>query len=149
RILHGDVAIVGEDRLQLIKQLLPPRILALAARECIKVSGLNLVKQFPGFAVRRDQVEPAPGDHLPRGQPQHAVGDRIAMMVIIKKPGVDVTLAECGLDGGKIHGQVAILNNEKVLGELALAWTRSHKDSITFDWHWLAECSLHKSTEVL
>ena len=39
------------------------------------------------------------------------------MMVIVKKPGIDVPLAERGLDGGKIHGQTTILNKGRVLGE--------------------------------
>jgi hypothetical protein len=42
----------------------------------------------------------------------------IAVMVIVKKPRVDVPLAQRGLYGGKIHGQTTILNNEGDLSEL-------------------------------
>ena len=81
------------------------------------MAGLNLVDQFYGLAAGRDQIEPAPRDHQTRGQSQHAVSNGIAMMVIVKKPGVDVPLAERGLYGGKIHGQTTILNNRGVLSE--------------------------------
>jgi hypothetical protein len=40
------------------------------------------------------------------------------MMVIVKKPGVNIALAERGLYGGKIHGQATILNNGSDLSEL-------------------------------
>src|SRR5580692_4931599 len=41
------------------------------------------------------------------------------MMVIVKEPRVDVSLAQRGLYGGKIHGQITILNNGRVLSELS------------------------------
>jgi hypothetical protein len=41
------------------------------------------------------------------------------VMVIVKKPGVDVPLAERGLYGGKIHGQTTILTNGGDLSELS------------------------------
>jgi hypothetical protein len=54
---------------------------------------------------------------LIRGQPQDAIGNRIAVVVIVKKPGVNIPLAERGLYGRKIHGQTTILNNGSVLSE--------------------------------
>ncbi len=81
------------------------------------MAGFDLVNQFYRFAAGRNQVEPAPRDHLTRGQAQHAVGNGIAMMMIVKEPGVDVALAERGLYGGKIHGQTTILNKGRVLSE--------------------------------
>ncbi len=81
------------------------------------MAGLNFVDQLHRIATGRNQIEPAPGDHLARGQSQHAVSNRIAMMVIVKKPGVDVPLAQRGLYGGKIHGQTTILNNRGDLSE--------------------------------
>ena len=32
------------------------------------------------------------------------------MMMVVEKPGVDVALAQRGLDGGEVHGQTTILN---------------------------------------
>ena len=78
---------------------------------------LDLVHQFHRVAAGWNQVEPAPRDHLTGGQSQHAVRDRIAMMVIVEKPGVNVPLAQRGLYGGKIHGQTTILNNGSDLSE--------------------------------
>jgi hypothetical protein len=39
------------------------------------------------------------------------------MMVIVEQPGVNVSLAQRGLYGGKIHGQITILNNRSDLSE--------------------------------
>ena len=55
------------------------------------------------------------------------------MMVVIKEPGVNVALAERCLYGGKIHGQITILNNARVLSESGtpLATRRPFADSMT------------------
>jgi hypothetical protein len=39
------------------------------------------------------------------------------MMVIVEQPSVNVSLAQRGLYGGKIHGQITILNNRSDLSE--------------------------------
>jgi len=39
------------------------------------------------------------------------------MMVIVKKPSVNVALAQSRLDSGEIHGQMTILNKSEELGE--------------------------------
>jgi hypothetical protein len=39
------------------------------------------------------------------------------MMVIVEQPGVNVPLAQRGLYGRKIHGQITILNNRSDLSE--------------------------------
>ena len=83
----------------------------------------NLVDQFHRIAAGWNQVEPAPGDHLTCGQSQHPVSDRIAMMVIVEKPGVNIPLAQRGLYGRKIHGQRTILNKGDGCGE----WTAGRK----------------------
>src|SRR5207248_2594215 len=67
--------------------------------------------------IGRDQVEPASRDHLTAGQSEHSVCDRITMMMIIKKPGIDISFSERSLYGRKIHGQTTILNNRMVLSE--------------------------------
>ena len=78
---------------------------------------LYFVDQFHRIAAGWNQVEPAPGDHLTCGQSQHPVSDGVAMMVIVEQPGVNVSLAQRGLYGGKIHGQITILNNQSHLSE--------------------------------
>src|SRR5437879_9995365 len=74
------------------------------------MSGFNLMYEFHRIALRRNQVKPAARNHQFRGQSQHAVGDGIAMMVVIEEPGVGVALAQRGLNGGEIHGQTSIVN---------------------------------------
>jgi hypothetical protein len=69
RILHGDVAVRCEHRLQAVEQFLPAGILALAAGQGIEVASFDLVNQFDRFALRRDQVKPAPRDHQPADRP--------------------------------------------------------------------------------
>ena len=93
------------------------------------MAGFNLVNQFHRLALRRNQIEPAPRDHQSRGQAEHAVGDGIAMMVIVEKPRVDVAFAQRRLDGGKVHGQTSIVNNGKDLGESAFAEQQLMRES--------------------
>jgi hypothetical protein len=35
---------------------------------------------------------------------EDAVGERVAMVVIVKQPAVEMLVAQRGLDGGEIHG---------------------------------------------
>ena len=53
------------------------------------------------------------------------------MMVIVKKPGVNVSLAQRGLYGGKIHGQITILNNGSVLSESGWSFEPRRTQSYT------------------
>ena len=87
------------------------------------MSGFDSVNQFEGFALGRDQIEPAPCNHLARGQPKHPVRNGIAMVMIVEEPGVDIPLAERGLYGRKIHGQTSILNNSGILSESGMLQT--------------------------
>src|SRR3982074_1346849 len=72
----------------------------------------NLVDKFGRLAVGRDQIEPAARDHEASGQSQNAVSDRVAMVMIIEKPRVDVALAQGLLDGFEVHGQRVILHDQ-------------------------------------
>ena len=111
RILHRHIAIRAQHLLQAVEQFLPSGILFLHARQGIQVSRFDLVNQFDGLAFGGDQVIPAPSDHEPIRQPENAVRDRIAMVMIVKKPGVDVAIAQGLLDGGEIHIQTVILHD--------------------------------------
>ena len=70
----------------------------------VEMPRFNLVYQFNRFALRRDQVEPAPRHHQARRQPEHAIRNRIAMMMIVEQPRVDIAFAQGGLNGREIHG---------------------------------------------
>src|SRR5215472_1032772 len=55
------------------------------------------------LAFCRYQIKPAPRCHQMLGQSQHAVGDWIAVVMIVEQPGVDVALAQRRLNGSQIH----------------------------------------------
>ena len=93
RILHGHIAMRGQHLLQAVEQFLPSGVLFLRAGQGIQVSRLDLVDQFHGIAFGGDQVVPAPRDHEPIRQPENAVRDRVAMVMIVEKPRVNVALA--------------------------------------------------------
>src|SRR6266536_3693038 len=43
------------------------------------------------------------------GKPKHAVSNRVTMVMIAKKPTINIALAQRSLYGREIHGQLAIL----------------------------------------
>src|SRR5437879_3518402 len=77
----------------------------------------DLVDEFERFALRGNQVKPAACNHERRRQTEHPVGNRVATVVIVKKPRVDVAFPQRGLNGWKIHEQMVILNKYEDLGE--------------------------------
>src|SRR6266581_2193470 len=87
------------------------------ARQGIEVSSFNLVDEFYRFTLGRDQVKPAPRHHQACRQTQHAVSDRIAMMMVVEQPRVNVAFAQRRLDSSEVHGQTSIVNKRKDLGE--------------------------------
>src|ERR1700722_287625 len=78
---------------------------------------LNLVHQFDWLPMGRNHVIPPSRNHQVRRQSQDPVSNRIAMMVVVEKPGVDVAFAQRRLDGGQVHGQTTILNKTSHLSE--------------------------------
>src|SRR5437764_9121991 len=116
---------ICELRLDLLKQLLPPRIEVLRAGQTVEMSGLDSVDQLDRLSACGDQVEPSPRNHQAIRQSKDAIGDGIAVMMIVKQPAVDIALAQGGLNGGKVHGQISILNNCSVLSELGNPYQNS------------------------
>src|SRR5438094_2681698 len=117
-MLHGNVAMICEHGLDLLKQLLPPRIEVLRAGQTVEMSGLDSVDQLDRLTACGDQVEPSPRNHQAIRQSKDAISDGMPMMMVVKQPAVDIALAQGGLNGGKVHGQISILNNCSVLSEL-------------------------------
>src|SRR5215469_13387565 len=66
--------------------------------------------QLSRFALRLDQIEPAARHHELLGQAQDAVGDRIAVMMVVKEPAVEVALAQGRLKGFEFHVDVILIN---------------------------------------
>src|ERR1700686_1788531 len=91
----------------------------LLAAKGIEGSDFNLLHQFEWLAVGRNQVEPAPRHHQALRQPQHAVGNRIAMMMVVEQPRVNVAFGQHGLNSSEVHRQTSIVNKRMDLGESA------------------------------
>src|SRR5580704_17246601 len=81
------------------------------------MASFDFVHQLYGFALRRYQVKPAPRYHQICRQAKYAIGNGIAMMMVVEQPRVDVTFAERRLDGSNVHGEIPIVNNGGDLGE--------------------------------
>src|SRR5438128_11354359 len=110
---------ICEHRLDLRNRLLPLSIEVLRAGQAVEMSGLDSVDQLDRLSACGDQVEPSPRNHQASRQSKDAIGDGIAVMMIVKQPAVDIALAQGGLNSGKVHEQTSILNNCSVLSELS------------------------------
>ena len=104
RVLHGDGAEAGEHSLNAHGKLLPSGVEDAAAGQRIKTALLNAVHKFTRLALGRNEVVPAARDVRVGIEAKNVRGDGITMMMIVKKPAVDVGLAKSGLDGVEIHG---------------------------------------------
>lgn len=61
----------------------------LSCRETVQDAGLNLVDQFAGLAGSWDEVVPAPRGLGGFGKAENVVSERVAMVVIEKKPAIE------------------------------------------------------------
>jgi len=111
RVLHGNIAVRRQQPLHAVKQLLPSGVKPLGAGQRIQVTGFNLVDKLGRLAFGRDQIKPAAGNHESIWQSENAVSDRVAMVMVVEEPGVDVALAQGFLDGCQVHGQRVILHD--------------------------------------
>ena len=59
--------------------------------------------QLAGLTIGRHEVVPAPRDEHVRVQTEDAVGDRIAMVVVIEQPDVELGFAQGGLEAVELH----------------------------------------------
>src|SRR5208282_4140354 len=115
------IAMRSQHLLQTVEQFLPSGILFFRAGQGVQMSRLDLVNQLDGFALGGDQVVPPPRDHESIWQPENAVRDRVAMVMIVEKPGVDVALAQGLLNGGQVHIKRLFYTTAGVTGFLARA----------------------------
>src|SRR5437660_9762362 len=74
--------------------------------QIIEVASLNAMHQLLWFSFSGNQVKPAPRDHHVWPQSEHAVCNRIAMMMVVEKPGAELTLLERRLNGIEIHASI-------------------------------------------
>ncbi len=57
-----------------------------------------------GFAGSGDEVEPAAGDEGVFVEAEDAVGDRIAVVVVVEEPAIELVFADGELELIKVHG---------------------------------------------
>src|SRR3984885_5508647 len=98
RILHGNFPAAGEQLSQLTVKLFPAGIYLLAPRKRIKCALLNLVYQFSRFASGGDQVKPSPCRHSILSQAEDAASDRVAMVMVVEQPAVNLAGPQFRLD---------------------------------------------------
>ncbi len=58
------------------------------------MSSFNPVDKFYRIALSRNQIKPAARDHQALGQAQNFIGNRIAMMMVVKQPAVKIALLQ-------------------------------------------------------
>jgi hypothetical protein len=61
------------------------------------------VNEFAGLAGGRDEVEPAARDEAGGVEAEDAIGNGVAMMVVVKEPAVEFLVADCGLESFEVH----------------------------------------------
>src|SRR5437868_2190323 len=98
--------------------LLPCQIEMIRAGQGIEMSWLNTMVQLCRFAIRREEVVPAPGDMKAGGQPQNAVPDGVAIVMVVKKPRVNLAFAKGRLNLLQAHGHKSIVTREAGLRSL-------------------------------
>ena len=64
----------------------------------IELAGLDAVDELSGIALRGDEVEPAAGDEGVFVEAEDAVGDGVAVVMVVEEPAVKVGVAQRGLD---------------------------------------------------
>ena len=76
--------------------------------------------EFLRLACCGNEIEPAAGDVHLRVKREDAVGERVAMVVVVEEPRVDGGVAKCGLDCGDVHG--GILSPRLLEWEFTTQW---------------------------
>ena len=60
------------------------------------------MQELRGLARGWDQIVPPPRHHRGR-DPEHAIGNRVAMMMVVEQPPVEFGVLQGGLDSIEIH----------------------------------------------
>jgi hypothetical protein len=103
-VLHGDGGRAVEEGDELGFELLPTGIFGFGSGEGVELEGLDAVDELAGFADGGDEVEPAAGDEGIFVEAEDAVGDGVAVVVVVEEPAVEVVVAQGGLDVVEVHG---------------------------------------------
>ncbi len=88
-VLHGDADCAGEEGLKLGFELLPGGVDGFCAGEGVELEGFDAMDQFPRLALRGDEVVPAACDVGVGVEAEDAVGEGVAVMMIVEEPAVE------------------------------------------------------------
>ncbi len=102
-VLHGDFGGAGEEFFEVGFELLPGGVFEFGAGEGVEFAGLDAMDELFGLAGGGDEVVPAAGDEGGLVEAQDAVGEGVAVVMVVEEPAVKFIFAECGLDGFEVH----------------------------------------------
>ncbi len=97
-VLHGDGGGAVEEEFEFLFELLPGGVGVFGAGEGVELAGLDAVDELAWFADGGDEVEPAARDEAVLVEAEDAVGDGIAVVVVVEEPAVEVVFAQGGLN---------------------------------------------------
>ena len=99
RILHRDLPAAGKQLSQLPAQLFPARVGQLAPCERVQRPLFDLVHQFPRLASRWYEIKPPARRHAVVSQAEDVARDRVAMVMVVEEPAVNLAGPQFGLNG--------------------------------------------------
>ncbi len=94
RVLHGQPGVWLKHGAQAGFQLLPRRIDVPAAGQGRQLAPLHPVGQLARFAFGWNEVIPAPRHVQRLAQTENAIGNRVAVMMVVKEPAIHLLLAK-------------------------------------------------------
>src|SRR4051794_37544743 len=93
RVLHRDGVRMSDHFLQTFPQFRPPRVRLFAAGQTVQRLRLDPMHQTPRFTRSRDEIKPTPRRQPVPSEPENAVRQRIAVMVVVEEPPIQTLVA--------------------------------------------------------
>ena len=84
-------------------ELLPGAVLAFGAFEGVEAGRLDAVDELARLAVGGDEIVPAAGDEAVAGEAEDALGNGVAVVMVVEEPAVEVLVAKGFLDVFEFH----------------------------------------------
>ncbi len=102
-VLHGDAGEGSEHGVETTLELLPGGVDAFGAGEVVELAGFDAMDELAGLAFGGDDVVPAAADEAGSGKAEDGGSNGIAVVMVVKEPGVEAGGAKGRLDGFKMH----------------------------------------------